>query len=707
MKFRLRVTLLALLIGLILASVATVGVASYLSSESAAEEMAGEILEQTSLRVDQQVDKITSEATGQTALTVRLLQTNQLSSKDYPKLIAYWKEALAVSPDLASFYIGLADNGESIGVSRLKGRFTVWSSTRNTAGRMEEREYWAEDYPRRPYLDDPAREPPDTRTRPWFKAAERQRRGIWTDTYVFLGLEGLKTVIGLTYGAPAYRADGKLDAVASADFDLDGLCRFLKELHVGNEGFAFIVEMQANGGRQVIAHPNSEVLLRPLPGGRPSDRQLTPADEVQDDRVRALLAKLPSGADSPGATGRTRFTVGGEGYVAAYHALSGEDHPRWLICTVLPESEILAHARQARRQTIFITLAALALTVLISIPVARQVARPLEQLAHESARIGQFRLEEQAPVRSFVVEVDRLGAATEEMKAGLRSFGKFVPADLVRTLLASGAEARLGGERRTLTLFFSDIAGFTALAESVPEEMLVAHLGEYLGALSNEILALGGTVDKYIGDAIMAFWGAPQANPDHAAAACTAAVRCQQRLRELQRGWQAAGRPLCPTRIGLHTGEVIVGNIGSAARLNYTAIGDTVNLASRLEGLNKRYGTQCILSEETVLQAGPAIVVRPLDWVSVAGRAGAVLVHELLGLRGEVEPAKLALADCCTQALKAYRGQDWSGALALFEHALELCPQDGPARLLADRCAQYRDHPPEDGWDGVHRVTSK
>ena len=710
MKFRFRDALLTTVIGLILLTVAAVGVASFVNSRSATEEMAGQILEQTSLRVDQQVDKILGGAIGQTTLTRRMLETEQLPSRDFPKIVAYWNEALAVSPDVASLYLGLADTGEQVGVSRLnRGRVTVWQSTRNAAGRLDQREFWVEDYPRQPYLFDPAKEAPDVRTRPWFGAAQRQRRAIWTDTYVFLGLKGLQTVFGLTYAVPVYDADGRLDAVLSADFDLDGLCRFLKRLRVGDEGFAFLVEVQADGGRRVIAHPHSEILLRPVPGGGPLARELTPADVVQDDRVRALLAELPPGSefDSREAAGRSRFTLGGEGYLAGYRRLSGEDRPRWLICTVLPEEEVLGYARQTSRLTFVITLAALAVAVLVSLVVARQVARPLEHLVRQSAAIGEFRLEEQPAVRSLVVEVDRLGAATEEMKAGLRSFGKYVPADLVRALLASGKEARLGGERRALTLFFSDIAGFTALAESLPEEALVAHLAEYLGALAEVIHALGGTVDKYIGDAIMAFWGAPNAKGDHAAAACTAALRCQRRLRDLRPGWQAAGRPLFPTRIGLHTGEVIVGNIGSAARLNYTAIGDAVNLASRLEGLNKRYGTECILSEETFRQAGAAVLARPLDWVSVAGRTAAVLVYELLGGPGEVEARVVDLAACYTKALAAYRRQDWAGAMALCGQALELCPEDGPSRILAARCAQYRLQPPGEDWDGVHRLISK
>ena len=219
------------------------------------------------------------------------------------------------------------------------------------------------------------------------------------------------------------------------------------------------------------------------------------------------------------------------------------------------------------------------------------------------------------------------------MKAGLRSFQKYVPADLVRALLASGAEARLGGERKVLTVLFSDIAGFTGLAEKLDPEKLVDILAEYLEVMSQEIAETGGTVDKYIGDAIMAFWGAPRELPDHSVAACVAAMRMQERLLELREHAEQAGAPPLHMRTGIHSGELIVGNIGSESRLSYTAMGDTVNLSSRLEGLNSFYGTAVLISEATFKAAEQEIVARPLERVSVKGRSKGTLVYELLGLR--------------------------------------------------------------------------
>jgi adenylate cyclase len=363
-----------------------------------------------------------------------------------------------------------------------------------------------------------------------------------------------------------------------------------------------------------------------------------------------------------------------------------------------------------RRNTliaIVIALATLALAVVVSLYVSEQVARPLERLAAEAEEVGQLRIAPGPVQHSFVMEVDRLAEATEDMKRGLLSFQKYVPADLVRDVLASGREATLGGELRVVTISFCDLANFTSISEKLPCEELVRHLGEYFEAYSTQIVASGGTVDKYIGDAIMAFWGAPLASPRHALEACTAALRGRERLRELRRKWAAEGRPELFTRVGIHTGVVLVGNIGSPARLNYTVMGDSVNLASRLEGLNKAYGTDILLSESTFREAGPDLIARPLDWVSVKGKTEATLVYEPLGLRGEVGQTSVELADVFGRALQCYRDRGWGGAIALFEQALSLRPEDAPARLLIARCRDHQASPPGDDWDGVHHMETK
>ena len=267
---------------------------------------------------------------------------------------------------------------------------------------------------------------------------------------------------------------------------------------------------------------------------------------------------------------------------------------------------------------------------------AVRIARPLRTIADDLLQVAQFRLAPHPSPQSFVREVAVVADAVDRMKASLRSFGRYVPADLVREMLAQGQEARLGGETRCLTIHFSDIESFTTLSEHLTPTDLVRHLAEYLDCMSETIRDQQGTIDKFIGDGIMAFWNAPNAVPDHAAQACRAALRAQERLAALRPRWEAAGQPVFKARIGLHTGEVIVGNFGTEERFAYTAMGDPVNLASRLEGQNKAYGTYICASQAVRDAAGPDFEWRRLDRVAVVGRSEGTDMYELLGERGTV-----------------------------------------------------------------------
>ena len=304
-------------------------------------------------------------------------------------------------------------------------------------------------------------------------------------------------------------------------------------------------------------------------------------------------------------------------------------------------------------------------------------------------------------------EVDHLGVAIEDMKVGLRSFRKYIPTELFRSFLSSGQEAVFGGARRTVTIFFSDVVNFTAIAEDQKAEELVDLLREYLNTVCKEIEATDGTVDKYIGDAVMAFWDAPATEQNHATAACMTALRCQSALDVLHKRWTAAGKPTFRTRIGLHTGEVIVGNFGSDARLNYTIIGDAVNLSNRLEALNKIYGTNILISESTYRHASGDLVARPLDYVAVKGRRLPVLIYELLGLKTDVIGSQETIIRLCNQGLECYRSRDWSRAITHFEEVLQHRPGDAPALLLIQRCRSYQENPPGCDWDGVSRIEHK
>lgn len=347
---------------------------------------------------------------------------------------------------------------------------------------------------------------------------------------------------------------------------------------------------------------------------------------------------------------------------------------------------------------------------LISYLVSSSISKDLRRLARETERIGEFRLEHRAMRRQMVtaLEVDQLMGAVEHMKTNLRSFRKFVPADLVRELVASGEEAELGGQRNTLTVYFSDIVGFTNIAEQMEPEALVDHLGEYFGAMSQQIMQQKGTLDKYIGDAIMAFWGAPKANPQHPIDACRAALHNQQTLRQMRADWRARGLPALHIRIGLNTGELIVGNVGSEQRLDYTVLGDSVNVAARLESLNQHYGTEILISEQTYAEVREHVIVRLLDKIAVKGKTAGIKVYELIGLVEDgIDQEKQQIIDAYSRALSAYFARDWMAAQHGFNAVISLDPYNMAAQRLRERCVFYAADPPDEDWDGVYSMAQK
>ncbi|MCX7343546.1 MAG: adenylate/guanylate cyclase domain-containing protein, partial [Proteobacteria bacterium] len=294
----------------------------------------------------------------------------------------------------------------------------------------------------------------------------------------------------------------------------------------------------------------------------------------------------------------------------------------------------------------------------------------------------------------------------------LISFAKFVPKNLVKKLLDKGIEVKIGGTKKQLTIVFSDIANFTAISESYPAEKLVLHLSEYFEEMTEILCKHNGTVDKYIGDAIMAFWGAPHADANHSVHCCVSALLCQRRLLDLNRKWIYEKKPQLLTRIGIHTGEAIVGNIGSSERMNYTILGDSVNLAARLEGTNKLYGTNIIVSDATVKHLHDHAVVRPLDIVAVKGKQEGVPIYELVALKNAdplVLPSDNQVKFCgeFTKGFRYYLEQRWDEAINIFQNLQLDYGRDEPCDMYIKRCEEYKKAPPPKDWDGVYHLESK
>jgi adenylate cyclase len=302
-------------------------------------------------------------------------------------------------------------------------------------------------------------------------------------------------------------------------------------------------------------------------------------------------------------------------------------------------------------------------------------------------------------VYSFLIE--------ERARASLKkAFQSYVAPSVVEEIIKNPERLRLGGERRELTIFFCDVRGFTTLSESMEPEEVVSLLHDFLNPMSKIVVKHGGTIDKFMGDAIMALFGAPLNYPDHASRACRTALEMQTTLKTLSQEWESQNRPILKIGVGINTGEVSVGNMGSDTLFDYTAIGDNVNLASRLEGLNKIYDTEIIISNATAQALEPGFILRELDWVKVKGRRQPVAIFELLGQ----EPLDAELAEFLQvyhQGLQLYKERQWDECLDLFKKAMCLRPHDHHCQRYCSLAEKYRIDPPGPDWQGVSTMAHK
>jgi adenylate cyclase len=287
------------------------------------------------------------------------------------------------------------------------------------------------------------------------------------------------------------------------------------------------------------------------------------------------------------------------------------------------------------------------------------------------------------------------------------AFSYYLSPSVIDTIINDPGSLKLGGEDREITIFFSDVKAFSTISEKLTPQELVNRMNEYLTEMTDIILKYDGTVDKFIGDAIMAFYGAPIAMPDHPLKACMAAIDMKKRLRELQEMWRKAGMDEIHARMGIHSGKATVGNMGSRNKMNYTVMGDAVNLASRLEGANKHYETSAMISGATYEGAKDRIEARRLDVVRVVGKTEAVPIYELMGMKGSLPDRVYGMLEAYNKGLESFAGRDWKQARAFFKQALKVLPDDRPSGLYVERCETFLKNPPSRGWDGVYVMKGK
>jgi adenylate cyclase len=517
----------------------------------------------------------------------------------------------------------------------------------------------------------------------WFSEAIEADDEHWSTFTTHPGGERLAAAL-----AAPIDIDQKRIGVLAIIIELTRVSNFLSQLTVGKSAGAFLLDRE--GGVIAAPDPNADEL-----NALKTDHPLLP---VAVDAMRQAGSAYNPGEGEPF---HTRVAREGRAYQAVLTPIS---FPGWSLVTVVPESEFLGPVQLTIRKLLIGLAALIVCAGLLSAWLAqRLIAAPLIKVMGEIRHVERFDLDKVERHPSRLTEIENLSSAIGDMAQGLAAFRKYIPADLVKRLIGEGNGAQLGGAVRPMSVMFIDLAGFTGMSERLGDR-IIPLLSRYFDSVSAQIQNHGGTIDKFIGDAVMAFWGAPAANPDHAVDCCRAALACRRAMEEA--GLADDKGESVKIRIGINSGDMLVGNIGSEVRLNYTVIGDAVNIASRLEGTNKVYGSTIIVGPETRRLAVDRIVVRELDRLAVYGRAGGLQIYELLGMAGEFS-GSLDWVKSYETGLVAWRAGDFTAAIAAFEKALELRPQDAASSVMIERCKQQRENPTSEDWDGTTVARTK
>lgn len=530
----------------------------------------------------------------------------------------------------------------------------------------------------------------DPRERPWFKAAVAKNQLVWTDIYEFA--PPAPPHLGITVASPA-TINGRIQGVFGMDIRLDYLSRYVNQHKISKEGEVFIV----NNKGELIASP----LLLQINPKTYYKKGILSLGSVAKPYARAfeLFQKNKESM--------FLFEKDNETYIAVFRKIPYLEKLGWYIAVIDRESDFTAPIRRFEATYLLINLAIFFLSLFFISNLVTRVVRPIKKLVKETEKIKDFDLSPGEPIHSRIKEVIELSDAIDSMKMGLRSFQKYVPASLVRQLIEAGEDVTLGAHKREIVILFSDIKNFAAITEHENSNELVNQLFDYFNTCSFYITEEKGTIDKYIGDSIMAFWGAPLTVSSPYLHAVKAAFRCMKALQLLNKNWVAEGKSPFVTRIGLHAGEAVVGNIGSSERLNYTALGDVVNIASRLESANKYYGTSILVSEAVEKNVNDQFILRFVDKVVLKGKVNAIEIYELLA-ESEADLAfnLEAYQTAFNRAYGLYQQASWREAKKAFEACIKIYPNDCLAPIFIERCEWLTNHPPLE-WKGIWILSEK
>ena len=543
----------------------------------------------------------------------------------------------------------------------------------------------------------------DPRTRGWYKKAVGNRKTVWTNVYIF----ATDNMPGFSCATPVYDDSGVLLGVACIDIGIRDLSLYLANISTTENTRLFIYDQD----NQIIAKPLRpedpiDILLNVYPAADGTNTFMM--KKVTDKADPIISEAFENSQGNINTEGIYSFKLDGKNYFCKIDSMALDEELSINVGMVIPDNDIMGIVYKNNRTVLIISLIVIIIAIIISVLVSSLISNPMKTLSAEMNNIKELAIDDgDVLIDSGIQEIDNMVDSFYGMKQGLVNFKKYVPADLVTQLVKNSQNAEIGGKRQTLTLLFSDIENFTGISEKTRPEELVNRLYDYFSLFAHTISGNRGTIDKYIGDSIMAFWGAPVEMDvkQHATLACRSALICQMEGFNLSNVWVREGKPKFRTRFGIHTGEVVVGNMGSDERINYTVLGDNVNLASRLEGINKYYGTEIIISSVTHELVKDDFEFRLLDKITVKGKTKPLYIYELLAEKGKLDQSMLKVYRAYEKGLRYYFDGNWDNCIKYMSVVIRRL-NDKAAQVIKERAEGFKENPPEN-WNGVYAFDKK
>lgn len=524
----------------------------------------------------------------------------------------------------------------------------------------------------------------DPRLRDWYIAAKGHEDPVWSSIYQF-AIKQERDLHGITHSRSIF--DGaNLKYVIGIDVETNDLLDFIRKQKIFETSEVYLIDKDGKILSSSKAHNED---------GSEGSQDLIDDPKLLVTYLNYMKSKTP--------VQLSKFE--GEEYLAAYRPVDDLEGAEWVVGHIVNYKEVTAPIRRMIFWYWVIMLSSTLISIVIAVYVSGRISRPINELAFRAKKLAQLELDHEDVPESRIKEIRRLSKAFESMDAALVSFNKYMPTNLVKRLLKQKVVAEPGGTTRVLPVMFLDFKNFTTVSESMDPDFLMEYLSGYLECMTKVIHQHDGTIDKYIGDSIMAFWGAPGGNRDvhtYTVKACECTLAMQKELEIYNQKMLQKKMPILEMRIGLHVGEMTVGNLGSSDKLNYTVIGDNVNLASRLESLCKYYHVGNIVSEDVYKMAGEHLNFRLLDSVKVKGKSIAIKVYELSAEKKYQEQDQTLFEE----AFRLYQQGQWERSLKTFRAFAERNPDDYLTDLFISRMEENGGNPPSD-WDGSWTMESK